>query len=156
MTTDRFAVLLNEVRYAERLCQRTARLYRRLQTFGTFATVIAGSAAVSSAWHIAPPWVSVTGAVAFAVCGAALLAVRPADKAAANEADVKRYAKLRAESSSMDEAGLQMALNKAREGDTAEVEPLRDVAFNDVLAEVGRLDGQIALNWRQRLLSALA
>lgn len=155
MTDDR-AILLNEVRYSERLCQRTARYYRRLQSMGTFATVVGGSATLSALTSSVPPWVSLAGAAAFAVFGAALVTIRPADKAAANEADMKRYTRLRAESTGMTVEALRAALDKAREGDAIEVETLRAVAFNDVMHEIGREDKLIPLSGRQRALALIA
>lgn len=150
------AILLNQVRYAERLCERTARLYRRVQAVGVFASVVGGSAALSALSSKAPPELSIAGAAAFTVFGALLLAVRPADKAAANEADARRYAKLRTEAASMDTGALQSALNKAHEQSAAEVEPLRDVAFNDVVVEVGRQDLAVPLTRLQRVIAAMA
>ena len=65
------------LRYAQRLCQRAARFYRRLQTTLTFISLLAGSSAVAalaaqlpvrSAWLLA----------AFAIFGCINLALRPA------------------------------------------------------------------------------
>ena len=47
-------------------------------------------------------------------------------------------------------------LQKAREFDTAEVEPLRDVAYNDVVIEIGRSELAVPLTSHQRILAALA
>jgi len=148
--------LLNEVRYAERLCQRTARIYRHFQAATVFLTVLGGSGVMSALATNAPAWLPVAGAVLLATFGAVNLAVRPADKAAANEADCKRYAQLRTIGLGMSAAELEQALNKAREGDTAEVDSLRDVAYNDVVIEIGRDDAAVKLNFYQRLLGALA
>lgn len=148
--------ILNEARYAERLCQRTARLYRRAQSVGVFFTVLSGSAVMASAFDSVPRSVSLSAALAFAALGAAMLAVRPADKAAANEADVKRYAALRTQAASMSDEQLMVALQKARESDAPEVEPLRDVAYNDLVTEIGRADCTVPLTRRQKLLAALA
>lgn len=148
--------LLNEARYAERLCQRTARLYRHLQASTVFLSVLGGSGVMSALAQGVPAWVPVAGAVVLATFGAVNLAVRPADKAAANEADCKRYAQLRTAGQSMTEAELSVALNKARESDTAEVEALREVAFNDLVREMGRSDAQVPLKPHQRVLGALA
>jgi hypothetical protein len=149
-------ILLNEIRYAERLCQRTARLYRKLQAAGTFLAVVGGSAMASALTPSLPTWLGVAGAAVFAVFGAAMIAVRPADKAATNEADAKRYTKLRTDAVAMDEDAIRVALNKTREGDVAEVEPLREVAFNDVVREAGREDQVVPLRLLQRVLSAVA
>ena len=56
----------------------------------------------------------------------------------------------------MDEVTLRTALQKARESDTAEVEPLRDVAYNDVVIEIGRGEFAVPLSSHQRILAALA
>lgn len=154
--------LIGEIRYAERLCMRTARLYRRLQSIGTFLTVLGGSgvvAAASSNLMTSAPWLPVAGTLLLAVFGALLVAIRPADKAAANETDVKRYAQLRtkAADTTVTDAQLEADLNKARESDAAEVEPLREVAWNDVAKEIGA-EPAVLLPLRpiQRVLSALA
>jgi len=96
------------------------------------------------------------GGVFLAVFGAANLAIRPADKAAANDADAKRYAQLRTSAQSMTADELAIALSKARESDTAEVDALRDVAYNDVVTEYGRPDALVPLTMPQKILGALA
>lgn len=154
--TAQHAIVINEIRYAERLCQRTARMYRRAQTLGTFGTVLAGGSAMAASAAQLPAWVGPLGAVLFAAFGAALLAIRPADKAAANEVDARRYAKLRTEVLGCDATTAAALLAKARESDAAEVEPLRDVAYNDTVIEAGRPDLVIPLRINQRMLAALA
>lgn len=156
MTDTRHAILMNEVRYAERLCQRTARLYRRMQVAGTVGSVVAGSAVLGALSASVPPVVSLTGAALFALFAAVQVAVRPHERAAANEADMRRYAQLRTDGRSMDADALQLALDKARLTDAAEIEPLRDVAFNDVAQEVGATYAVTPLRWHQRMLAALA
>lgn len=148
--------LINEIRYAERLCLRTARMYRRLQTFGTFATVVGGSATLSALAPQIPGSVSVVGSVAFVLFGAALLAIRPSEKAVANEADAKRYAAMRTTAQTMTPEDLEIAINKVRENDTAEVEALRLVAYNDVCNELGKPESAAKLSVIERLFSALA
>ena len=54
---------MNEASYAQRLCERTARLYRRAHTLGTFLTVLGGSAAVTAAVDRAPSWLAPAGAI---------------------------------------------------------------------------------------------
>ena len=153
--TDK-TTFIHEIRYAERICQRTARLYRRVQTLGTWLTVVAGSATLSALNYQVPSWVSATGAVVMAMTGAALLAIRPADKAAANEADARKYASLRQEAQGMTEVQLRLALDKARISDVPEIETLRDVAYNDTVTEYGRHDCVVPLRMHQRVLAALA
>jgi hypothetical protein len=145
-----------EIRYAERICQRTARFYRRLQAFGTWLTVVSGSATLSVLLKTVPDWVAIFGALVFAVTGAALLAIRPSDKAAQNEADQRKYANLRIDAADMDLEQLQIALDKAKPSDVPEIEPLRDVAYNDVVTEYGRADCVTPLRMHQRILAALA
>jgi protein involved in temperature-dependent protein secretion len=148
--------ILNEIRYAERLCQRTARMYRHLQSCTVFLTVLGGSAVMSTLTTAVPVWLPSLGAVVFALFGAANLAIRPADKAAINESDGRRYTQLRTAAASMDAQTLQVALDKTREGDAPEVESLREVAYNDVVIEIGRSDAVIQLTPLQHLLRVLA
>ena len=51
---------------------------------------------------------------------------------------------------------LAAALAKAGETDTPEIEALRDVAYNDVVREIGRDDHVVPLSATQRLFAALA
>lgn len=154
--TDERARLTAEIRYAERLCLRTARFYRHVQVAGVFVTVLAGSAALSkvSGWLSAD--LTAAAAVVLAGFGAALLAVRPGDKAGQNESDAKRYAQLRTASAGMDDIEMARALDKARESDVPEIELLRDVAWNDVVREMGRADVVVRLSVLQRVAAWLA
>lgn len=152
---ERFEIL-NQIRYAERLCDRTARLYRRLQTFSTFMTVLGGSATLTALGSTVPPWVSVSGAVLLAIFVATIVAVRPVDKAVANESDARKYAALRTRSIGMQDVDLERELYKARESDATDFESLRDVAWNDVATEIGRSDVLVPLTPTQRLLAVFA
>lgn len=156
-TSDDRAVMLGEIRYAERLCQRTARLYRRIQAVTTFFAILGGSAAFGSALSTdVPDWLPIVSACVLAVFGAASIAVRPADKAAQNEQDVKRYAALRAKEQSLDDAALRHAINEAHHGDAPEIEALRDVAYNDVVTERGQPTFAIDLTFQQKIIAAFA
>lgn len=145
-----------EARYAIRLCQRTARLYRRIQSAGTFVSILGGSATLAGVAAQLHPAVAGAGVVSMAIAGAALIAIRPADKAANNEADVRRYQALMAKSATLDDGALQQALDEARQGDAQEVEPLRNVAYNDMVLEINRPDQLIPLTAGERLLKSLA
>jgi hypothetical protein len=145
-----------EIRYAMRLCQRTSRLYRRIQSLFTFVTVLAGSSALVSVSANLPAAVTLSAAFVFAMASAANLAARPADKAAINEADVRKYATLLLKSESLDTAQTRVLLAEARQSDAPEVEPLRQVAFNDVMVETGRENYVIPLTATQRLFNAIA
>ena len=61
-----------------------------------------------------------------------------------------------AKSAKLTDAELAEALEDARQGDAPEIEPLRDVAYNDVALERDRPDATVPLKLRQRLLAALA
>jgi hypothetical protein len=153
---EKHAILMGEIRYAERLTQRTARLYRRAATLCTFIGVLGGGSLMASVASGAPDWLRFFGLLLLAVAGAAAVAVRPLEKAITNESDARKYATLRTQGLAMDEIQLEAALQKARESDTAEIELLRDVAFNDLLVEIGRDELVQPLSTTQKLLSAVA
>ena len=148
--------LFYQIRYAVRLTQRTARFYRRIQAFGTFLAIIGGSAAASLIAESAPIELGTAGAVLMAIAGAGLLTIRPADKAAQNEYDAKRYLALLAKAPRLSDEELEIALQEAHQSDCPEIEPLRDVAYNDIVAEYGRADSQVKLSLRQSFLAHLA
>ncbi|SDF42728.1 MULTISPECIES: hypothetical protein [unclassified Duganella] len=142
-------------RYAQRLCQRTARFYRRIQTSLVFMSLLAGSSAVAALAAQLPAqsaWLLAT----FAVFGCIQLAVRPADRIAANEADMRKYSALLAKLNLLDAPALQQLLDEARQSDTIEVEHLRPVAYNDVVLEIDEPDALIPLTPMQKLMGALA
>jgi hypothetical protein len=142
-------------RYAQRLCQRTARFYRRIQTLLTFMSLLAGSSAVATLAAQLPAqsaWLLAT----FAVLGCMNLAIRPAERIAANEADVRKYGALLAKLNQMDAASLQQLLDEARLSDTTEVEHLRAVAYNDVVLEIDEPEALIPLTPMQKLIGVLA
>lgn len=150
------AQLKGEIRYAQRLCQRTARLYRRVQTAATFLSLLAGSAALVTLSSQLDKMVTIYAGLTFAAFTAIIYAIRPADKIAQNESDVKKYAALlvKAESATVEE--LRGLIAEARQTDAVEVEPLRAVAFNDVMREINRDDAIIELSPMQKLIGALA
>ena len=156
MDTQEHGILMNEIRYAQRITQRTARLYRRLTTFFTFSAIIGGSGLASAMSAAAPEWLVFAGGALLACTGAAALAIRPLEKAILNEQDVKKYSTLETQAVSMDAPALRAELAKARESDAAEVELLRDVAYNDVVVESGRSDLASPLTLPQKLIAALA
>lgn len=142
-------------RYAQRLCQRTARFYRRIQTTLTFMSLLAGSSAVATLAAQLPALS--TGLLAiFAVLGCINLALRPAERIAANEADVRKYGALLAKLNVLGAPVLQELLDEARLSDATEVEHLRPVAYNDVVLEIEQPDAVIPLTPMQKLMGALA
>ncbi|MDR1935886.1 MAG: hypothetical protein LBS49_09985 [Candidatus Accumulibacter sp.] len=148
--------LIYSIRYAIRLTQRQARLYRRIQAVGVFLGIIGGSATLSLLAQNLPDWVGIAGAALLTLAGAALIAVRPADKAARNETDVQRYTALMAQSHTLSDEALAVAFNEAHRGDCPKIEPLRDVAYNDVAQEFGRHDAVVPLTPLQKALAVFA
>ena len=148
--------LIGEIRYVIRLTQRTARLYRNFDTFGTILFIIGGSAALASLTDYLPIWITSIGFIFLTSAGAVLIAVRPADKAAQNEYDAKRYQALMSRAVGMNADELTQALEDARSSDTPEIESLRDVAYNDVVLELDRHDAAIPLSLLQKILKSMA
>ena len=145
-----------EVRYSQRLCQRTARLYRRVRTTSTFLRVTAGSAALVSVASNLPPEFALLSATAFSVFAAVNRAIRPAEWIAQNDSDVQKYAVLLAKSEDLEVPSLRQLIAEAQQTDAPEVEPLRDVAFNDVMREINREDALIPISRAQKFLGAIA
>ncbi|NGZ85323.1 hypothetical protein [Duganella aceris] len=153
--TDELEEVQFNLRYAQRLCQRTARLYRRVQTTLTFITLLAGSSAVATlAAQLPVPSASLMAV--FAIFSCINLAIRPAEKIAANEADIRKYGALLAKSHALDAKTLQQQFNEAQQSDAAEVEPLRAVAYNDIVLEIDEPEALIKLTPMQKLIGALA
>lgn len=148
--------LIAEIRYAIRLTQRTARFYRHIQSLGTFLAILGGSATLATLSNTLPHWISLAGGALLAGAGAALIAIRPADKAAANENDHRRYQALMAKAPAFDVNALVTAIEEAHQGDAPEIESLRNVAYNDVMFEINRTDCLITLTTWQKILSGLA
>jgi hypothetical protein len=148
--------LLSEIRYAQRLCQRTSRLYRRAQTTFTFIGILAGSAGLVAVSSQLPAWVALSSGCVFAIVAAINLSIRPAERIAQNESDVKKYAALIAKSTDLEVTAVAKLLAEARQSDAPEVEPLRDIVYNDVVMELNRSDLLIPLSRPQKLLAALA
>lgn len=150
--------LIGEIRYAVRLTERTARLYRHIQTIGTFFSIVGGSATMSLLSSQVPPSLGLIGAIMLTVAGAALIAIRPADKAAQNEAEMRRYQALmvKGKDRSVDDERLAMLIEESRQGAIHQVDSLRDVAFNDVALELNRPDVLIPLSAAQKMLALFA
>lgn len=85
-----------------------------------------------------------------------LIAIRPADKAAQNDYDSKRYKTLMAKSVDMTDSELANALEETRAGDVPEIESLREVAYNDVALELNRPDATLPLSTSQKILQIIA
>lgn len=148
--------MLNEIRYAERLCARTARFYRRMQTISYFMAIVGGSATLAALAKNFPSWLPIVGALVLTAVGAYSVSVRPSEKAAANDLDARKYASLRTRATDLSDVDLARELARARESDVAEIELLRDVAWNDVVTESGNADRVVPLRLSQWALAKLA
>lgn len=144
-----------ELRYAQRFCQRSVRFYRRIQTTFTFFSMLAGSsaiAAVAAQMPTAATWMLAL----FSVFGVANFAIRPAERIAEFQADGRKYAALITKADNLDADTIQHLLHEARQSDAEEIEPLRAVAFNDVMLEIDEPDAIIPLTSVQKLMAVLA
>lgn len=144
-----------ELRYAQRFCQRSVRFYRRIQTTFTFISMLAGSsaiAAIAAQMPAAATWML----AAFSIFGIANFAIKPAERIAAFQADGRKYATLITKADLLDAETIQHLLHEARQSDAEEIEPLRAVAFNDVMLEIDELDALIPLTPMQKLIGVLA
>lgn len=148
--------VIAEIRYAQRLAQRTARFYRRVQSIATFASIVGGAGIFAQLSEFFPVWVPVSGAVIFTLFGAVVICMRPADKAVPNEMDMKKYSDLLARSETMEVDAIRAALAEARKTDAPEIESLRDIAFNDVMEEINRPYVKIKTKWHQELLASIS
>jgi ferritin-like protein len=83
--------------------------------------------------------------------------IDPAHKRAAFIQDYKRYAALKRAVQGKAAEEAEKLLAKAREDDADEIEALRDVAYNDVLKQLGR-DSEylVKLSVFQRIMAAAA
>ena len=118
--------------------------------------ILGGSGTASLITQAVPMEVGIAGAVIMAIAGAALITIRPADKAAQNEFDAKRYLALLAKVPRLTDDEFESALQEAHQSDCPEIEPLRDVAYNDVVTEYGREDARVRLSVRQAIFATLA
>ena len=146
------ARLLNEVRYAERLCHRTARLYRRIASILAWVTLIGGSSAFLALKHETAGWLVATAGIIWAALHALDQVMKPAAKSALNLHDSKRYSRLMTQHRKSLPTTIQRELDKLRENDGLEVESMRDIAWNDVMVESNNLAMVVPLSRWQRLL----
>jgi hypothetical protein len=148
--------LLFEIQYAQRLCSLHQRLYRRTRALFLFATLLGTAGAVQSAFGSNPAF-AVWGGIVLCVFGVLDQVLDPAKKSAAYEQDYKRYARLMRVARAMEPAAIQQEIDLLRESDEPEIEALRDVAYNNTVAECG-MDAShaIKLGLVSRTMKALA
>jgi len=149
--------ICSEIRYTQRLAQRSARLWWRVDALGTLAFVLGSAGAVANLGALLPPFVAVLASVVTVVIAALMVCLRPAQKAVLNDMDVRKYDELRTlERSGTSTQKLAVLLAKAHQTDAPEIEALRDVAYNDVLNEINRADCASKLGLWQRTVAIMA
>jgi hypothetical protein len=146
--------LKGEIRYAIRLAERSAPV-SLVQTVSTFFSILGGSAAFAAIADIFPKELSIGGACVAAVFGSGT-GCNPAGGQSSPEADLRRFQSLMARANSLDGNALEAAIEETRQGSAQEIEPLRDVAYNDVVLEFNRSDALIPLSPLRKILRVFA
>lgn len=128
---------LFSIRYAVRVLERHTRIWRLTDGMIRIAALLSGSAAFAALTAGNQAAVIFLG-VMFATFQAVEFAIRPADQAARSMAMRQPYARLLAGASAMEDDKLESAyLALVSEDDVVVAHWLREVAYNDVLAERG-------------------
>jgi hypothetical protein len=152
-----YLVVQAEARYAARLTERTARMYRHIADTCAAIAFIGFSGTALQILDMVPRGYALAFAFVTILASAVLFITRPGDKAFQNECDSRRYKALLARAHDMSADEFALALKDAREQDCPqEVESLRHVAYNDTVREIGREDCVKKLTFRERVLDALA
>lgn len=148
---------LFSIRYAVRVLEHHASLWRRIDASVRFAALLAGSGAFA-ALAAENQAFSLGLGIAFAVFQAIEFSIRPAEKVAASLSARKLYAALYADQSTLDDPALEIAYWRIVAADEVNVpDILKRIAYNDVLTERG--DDESYLYTRtawQRFLALLA
>jgi len=149
--------LCSEIRYTQRLAQRSARLWWRIDAVGTLTFVLGSSVSVANFVKLLPPFIGASASVITILIATLMVCLRPAQKASLNEADVRKYDELLVlERSGTSTQKLAVLLAKAHQTDAPEIETLRDVAYNDVCSEINRADYACKLSVWQRTMAIMA
>lgn len=128
---------LFELRYAIRVLERQARLWRRLDAMIRFFGLLSGTAAFAAITH-ASQNLTLSFGILFAVLQAVEYTLTPSVKAAAAQYHAKQYAVILAEQSRITPEELRQKLLDVRAQDEIVVfEALRKLAYNDVAQEYG-------------------
>lgn len=156
MQASRFATLFN-LRYAGRVLERHARLWRRIDGAVRLAALMAGSSAIA-ALGAQNQSAAIGLGLVFAALQAVEFALRPADAAARAMAMRRQYAQLLAREARLDGAALSEAYAELVAADDIVVsEALRRLAYNDVAQERGCDAAHLyGLDRWQRLVARLA
>jgi hypothetical protein len=128
---------LFSLRYAVRVLERHARLWRRLDGLIRFSALLAGSGAFAALMAMHAGFAMAAGLV-FAVLQAVEFTVRPAELSAKSLAARKGYADLLADQGRLSDDALAAAYERVSANDEVIVpEYLRRLAYNDVAEESG-------------------
>jgi hypothetical protein len=152
MSDPKFA-LLRELRYAERLARRTARMYRRMDTACILTVIGAGSLSLAMlANHHLPAALSIASGAVAALAAVVVLTVRPLEKGFTHRLQARKYAALDAASIHMALQDLRRECHAVQKITTRHIKPLHDIVCNDMMLEIGRPDLVLPLRIHQKLL----
>lgn len=136
MAPDRRQTLFG-IRYAVRVLEREALLWRRIATILKTAALLSGTVALAALAreHLG---ISVVLGLSFAILQAVEHAVGPADRRACAVAQRLEYAHLYARRADLDDVALSKAYDTIVAADELIVSrPLRELAYNDIVEEMG-------------------
>lgn len=128
---------LFSLRYAVRVLERHARLWRNVDNLVRLGSLLAGSGAIA-ALAAQSHALTLAAGVVFALLQGVEFALRPAEGAARSMAQRRPYADLLARQSELDDGAIDAGYQRIVADDEIVVpELLRYLAYNDVLAERG-------------------
>jgi hypothetical protein len=144
-----------QLRYVIRLHQLHRRLYRRVEMGMSFASIVAGSAALLPVWQQMPGGLMLSG-IALAIIGAISAVGGLAEAAAQRNVTIRQLNRAleRAADAAVSAAEIDAA-NLASESHV-DIEALRYIAYNDVLRAGGHTDGMQPETPWQRVMRAVA
>jgi DNA-binding transcriptional regulator YdaS (Cro superfamily) len=147
---------LFELRFAERVLERQARFWRRIDLIFRFFGLLSGTAAFAAITQSNQIF-TLTFGILFAVLQTLEYTVTPSEKAAAAAQESKRYAAAIARQQQVTPEELRQDLLDIRVADTVTAfEPLRRLAYNDVATEQGSSDYCFPLNPSMFLMGLFA
>jgi hypothetical protein len=145
-----------ELRYAQRLLQRQARFWRRVDTLTRAFGLLSGTAAFAAITNSNQDFTMLFGVI-FAVFQVIEFTVSPGAKSAEASQQAKLYAAAIAEQSKVSVDDLRQKLLDIRSKDTVTCfEYLRKLAYNDVSEETGRPEAGFKLGLSNRFMGWFA
>ncbi len=125
------------LRYAVRVLERHARMWRRIDGLIRFAGLLSGMSAFA-ALTAASQSATMLAGIVFAILQAIEFAIRPAEIAAQSMSAKKPYGDVLARQATLDDSSLEAAYQRCVADDDVIVpETLRFLAYNDVVSENG-------------------